>query len=275
MTIERVTFAYTGGSSDCQPKIQTIDGTAGRNDNVQACSFEIGDFERVLDFDIIPPSPPDTLLRLGESDTYFPFRYFCLRGCFLFYFLEEDVQQSEGDGAMYVGKPRGVIPLDRTRIDFPEGGRRVFQKHANSNASKGYEFVIVHTPKKDSNDAKRPDKYLVADTSSQREEWKLALSSRSGGILKDTILRPGGGHVSLSTSSQRTLHLAPTLSSSSSFRGTDTLDDRRKLNRAGTMNITSQRGKLRRSPPNPFDDPTCQRYSIYKLPPFFVASCNS
>jgi hypothetical protein len=247
MALERVTFTV-GDSSRCQPQIQTIDG----NGTQQTCPFEIGDFERVLDFDINPPSPPDTHLRLGESDTYFPVRYFCLRGCFLFYFREEDVAETEENGVSYAGKPIGVIPLDRTHIDFPEGGRRVFQKHANSNASKGYEFVIVHTPKKDSNDTKRRDEYIVADTSSQREEWKLALSSRSGGILKDTILRPGGG-----PAARTSLRNSPTTLPSRTHRNSD---DRRSMlisSKTGTMNFTSQRGRSRTSSRsyNPFDDP--------------------
>ena len=235
-----------GDSSRCQPCIQTVDDNGAQ----QSRPFENGDFERVLDFDISPPSPPDTPLRLGESDTYFPVRYFCLRGCFLFYFKEDDITETEDDGVSYAGKPLGVIPLDRTHIEFPEGGRRVFQKHANSNASKGYEFVIIHTPKKDSNEIKRRDEYIVVDSSSQREEWKLALSSRSGGILKDTILRPGGGPAARSS-----LRSSPITLPTRNLRPSD---DRRTLlmsSKTGTMNLTSQRGKSRSQLLHPFDDP--------------------
>ena len=44
----------------------------------------------------------------------------------------------------------GVIPLDKVRIEFPPGGRRVFREHAQSEARTGYELAILHTSEDDS-----------------------------------------------------------------------------------------------------------------------------
>jgi hypothetical protein len=190
--------------------------------------IELHDFDRVLDFGkIIPASPADQVLRhqsgKDENDGSKPFQehLFCLRGCFLFYFNPQSVVRSDGSNAHYRKLPLGVIPLERTEIEFPPGGRRVFQQHARTAGTRGYEFVIKHTPKDGTLDAEkgiRREEYIVAESLTQREEWKAVLTSRSGGLKRDTTLRPGVAppsevnnsvtNAALSVASQRTLDQA-------------------------------------------------------------------
>lgn len=195
MQQDKVSFKVEGNGI-AKPVVATtnLDGAI-----LSTRSFEVHDFERVLDFgQIIPASPADQTLRhqSGIQDDGKPFKehWFCLRGCFLFYFDPRAVVSGEGEAKHYRELPLGVIPLERTEIEFPPGGRRVFQQHAQTAGTRGYEFVIRHVPKAGTPDAEkgqRREEYIVADTLTQREEWRAVLSSRSGGLKRDTTLRPG------------------------------------------------------------------------------------
>lgn len=141
--------------------------------------FETDDIQRVLDFDSVPDPPPDGPLLNGESDTSFPSRHFCLRGGYLFYF---DLTQVSGTGqshyVTYHGPPLGVIPLEKVTIAFPEGGRRCFREHAQTDARKGYELAILHTPK-DDQEGNRPPAFVVTDSLVQRDKWAAAIKARA------------------------------------------------------------------------------------------------
>ena len=145
--------------------------------------FETDDINRVLDFEQVPDPPPDGPMMHCETDrdsVDFPNRHFCLRGGFLFYFDLSDVSGTgQSHYVTYHGPPIGVIPLDKVRIDFPPGGRRVFREHAHTNARNGYELVIEHVPDEDKMETRRPPAFVVADSLGMREKWAAALRARS------------------------------------------------------------------------------------------------
>jgi len=123
-----------------------------------------------------------------ENETDFPSRHFALRGGFLFYFGLTDVSGTgRSHYVTYHGPPRGVIPLDKVRVEFPPGGRRVFREHAQTNARTGYELAILHSDP--SVERPRPPAFVVAESMVQREKWKKAIMARSQ-IEEHTKLRP-------------------------------------------------------------------------------------
>lgn len=88
----------------------------------------------------------------------------------------------------YHGPPKGVIPLDKVKVEFPPGGRRVFREHAQTNARTGYELAILHT---DINvERPRPPAFVVAESMTQRDKWAKAIMARSA-IEGFTKLRAG------------------------------------------------------------------------------------
>lgn len=145
--------------------------------------FETDDIARVLDFEQVPDPPPDGPMmhcEVEEMDLAFPSRHFCLRGGFLFYF---DLSDASGTGQShyitYHGPPMGVIPLDKVKIEFPPGGRRVFREHAHTNARNGYELVILHEPDDETKEGRRPPAFVVAESLGNREKWASALRARA------------------------------------------------------------------------------------------------
>lgn len=158
-----------------------FDADNGRGDqssSEETKDFRAGDVSRVLDFDNLdtPPSDTQILLNLGNG---FNERYVCLRGSYLFFFRSDETDTSRYE-------PLGCVPLSRTVIEFPPGGRRVFQQHAGI---RGYEFVIRHTGDQFSS-VLREDVYFVVNSLGDREDWANAISLRSE-IRKDTSLKPG------------------------------------------------------------------------------------
>jgi hypothetical protein len=151
--------------------------------------FQTDDITRVLDYDQATDPPPDGTMMHGEESKEgmaFPNRHFCLRGGFLFYFDLSDVNgTSQSHYYTYSGSPIGVIPLDKSVIEFPPGGRRVFREHAQSNARNGYELVILHQSQ---DEATRPPAFVVAETLGLREKWASALRARTS-IDQPTVLR--------------------------------------------------------------------------------------
>jgi hypothetical protein len=151
--------------------------------------FQTDDITRVLDYDQATDPPPDGTMMHGEESKEgmaFPNRHFCLRGGFLFYFDLSDVNgTSQSHYYTYSGPPIGVIPLDKSVIEFPPGGRRVFREHAQSNARNGYELVILHQSQ---DEATRPPAFVVAETLGLREKWASALRARTS-IDQPTVLR--------------------------------------------------------------------------------------
>lgn len=163
-----------------------------------------------------------------DAPPKFPKRYFCLRGSFIFYYDLDDVDASSSSygydgGTKFKAAPLGVIPLERTKVEFPQGGRRVFREHAKTDARSGYEMMIRHVPRRDANDAggdgasvvgsgtvtgmkkekRRAPAYLVCDSSGQRDKWKAAIELRNNFNNKPTKLRPTGTNaLNLPTSSR-------------------------------------------------------------------------
>jgi hypothetical protein len=127
----------------------------------------------------------------GTEGIRFPVYHFCLRGGFLFYFDVEDVEEESGRVTSYYGPPVGVVPLSKTTVEFPPGGRRVFREHAPTDARTGYELVILHVPDDGDIGEMRPPSFLVADSMNAREKWAVALRARAE-IDKPTVLRSGG-----------------------------------------------------------------------------------
>jgi hypothetical protein len=111
------------------------------------------------------------------NDMRFPKRHICLRGGYLFYFDLSDVSGTgQSHYVHYHGPPMGVIPLDKVRIEFPPGGRRVFREHAQSEARTGYELAILHA----SNDeTARPPAFIAADSLALRDKWANAIKARA------------------------------------------------------------------------------------------------
>ena len=203
--------------------------------------FHPSDMERVLDYDNMPEPPPpdaphghhefemddDNMTIRDEAPPKFPKRFFCLRGSFIFYYDGKDVDMNydkttfDRHDAKFHAVPLGVIPLERTAVEFPPGGRRVFREHANTEASNGYEMKIRHvarvshkekdptsgaadTDDKDKDPTtgavgaasvltkRRAPAYLVMDSLGQRDAWANAIRFRADVYMKDTKLRPAG-----------------------------------------------------------------------------------
>ena len=206
------------------PRIAVVSNNDSANEDYR--EFQVEDIHRVLDFDSMPGPPPSDAVfghlefELDDDDTVtddappkFPNRYFVLRGSFIFYFDVNDVDGMDIDSLTQSrfhqlnstprikGKPLGVIPLERTVVEFPPGGRRCFREHAQTNARNGYEMMIRHmgragTGVVDASGAvtskRRAPAYIVADSSGQRELWKKAIVVRADAHKKDTKLRPIG-----------------------------------------------------------------------------------
>ena len=187
-------------------------------------SFRTDDIGRVRDFERMPPPPSACPMLHSEGagpEAAFPRRQLTVRGAYLFYFDEEDVDPDTGG---FEGPPLGVIPLDRCLVEFPPGGRRVFREHAATPAKNGYELMVRHrgdapppggeggededvlagfrrggagaSAKAAGRRNVRAPHYLVASSLGQREEWAAAIRVRaevSAGRV--TVLRPdrGGG----------------------------------------------------------------------------------
>jgi len=230
-----VTFSIsTVHYGECVPLVATsqspsLDGAVDAK-NADIRPFETEDISRVMDHENIPePLPPDAAMGHLELDMErhdeeedekpdfvtptFPQRYCLLRGSFIFYYDLEDVQLPFRSGLppTFLAPPRGVIPLERTVVEFPPGGRRVFREHATSDARNGYEMVIRHILRTGSNSAggndegevaggtttsgsgvgskRRAPAYLVADSLVQREAWAKAIRIRAEVYKKNTKLR--------------------------------------------------------------------------------------
>jgi len=143
-------------------------------------AFSTDDISRVLDFDNAPDPPPDGPMMHGEgdlNDMKFPKRHVCLRGGYIFYFDLNDVSGTgQSHYVNFDGPPIGVIPLDKVKIEFPPGGRRVFREHAQSDARTGYELAILHM----SNDeSARPPAFIAADSLAVRDKWANAIKARA------------------------------------------------------------------------------------------------
>lgn len=233
LTAPRPPHASTLNTSTSNPfedggvdQIETA--TTNQSSTETSRNFEAGDILRVMDFDNLPDPPSNATLLIsikdfqGNEDGMFPERYVILRGSYLFFFdcqngrLLEESTSADGStktkiippNILQTLTPLGCIPLARTKIDFPEGGRRVFREHAHTPAKNGYEFVISHTgdePNKqrsfvedDSENTTtnksniRPSVFVVVDTLGQREEWANAIRLRAEIRKRDTGLRPGG-----------------------------------------------------------------------------------
>jgi hypothetical protein len=162
--------------------------------------FRGDDMPRVLDFESAEESPADGPLMFAEDEDtdglMFPMYHFCLRGAFLFYFNVDDVDTESGPYVSYLNPPLGVLPLDNVSIEFPPGGRRIFREHAHSDARKGYELAVLHTPEtktntEDTEDLEaRPPAFLVAQSLGARERWAAALRDRAQ-RNQPTLLRAG------------------------------------------------------------------------------------
>jgi hypothetical protein len=152
-----------------------------------------------------------------DAPPKFPKRFFCLRGSFIFYFDLGDVAlqdrrrlqgQNAHDLPNFLNGPIGVIPLERTTVEFPPGGRRVFREHANTDATQGYELMIRHVPARTSTAAedlsgggpvtgtkitkRRAPAYLVMESLGQRDAWAEAIRVRAEAYRKETKLRLTG-----------------------------------------------------------------------------------
>lgn len=174
--------------------------------------------EQVLDFENLPePPPPDAPHRhlefeYDDNETMtpqFPKRYFCLRGSFIFYFDMKDVDGNVYNhaGVKFLGLPKGVIPLERTVVEIPPGGRRVFREHSNTEARNGYEIMIRHVGRGglsllDSpggngdlstvTTKRRAPAYIVLDSLGQRDAWAKAIRTRADIHKRETVLRAAG-----------------------------------------------------------------------------------
>jgi hypothetical protein len=180
---ERVAFSADSKIPDkFLPRIsvtKTVDRVGRAKVEKSFRPFQTNDISRVLDFENVPDPPPDGPMMHCEMGTEFPSRHFSLRGGFLFYF---DLGNVSGTGqshyVTYHGPPKGVIPLEKVRIEFPPGGRRVFREHAQTNARTGYELAILHTPN-DPDSTARPPAFVVAESLGQREKWANAIRARA------------------------------------------------------------------------------------------------
>jgi hypothetical protein len=197
---------------ECVPLVATA--SEGSDAGTDIRPFETGDMTRVMDHENMPePLPPDAAmghleLELEEykedherpdfATPKFPQRYCLLRGSFIFYYDLEDVQLPFRPGLppTFLAPPRGVIPLERTVVELPPGGRRVFREHATSDARNGYELVIRHVLRAGGGgeDAgpvskRRAPAYLVADSLGQRDAWAKAIRIRAEVYKKHTKLR--------------------------------------------------------------------------------------
>lgn len=156
-------------------------------------AFEPEDMPRVVDWEGVIEAPPDSKLLFdvegGLGQVSFPSYHCCLRGCFLFYFDLNDVDDSSGPYVTYHNAPLGVIPLENLRIDYPPGGRRVFREHAHTDAKNGYELVMLHEPG-EGGGPQRPPSFLVADSLGKRDKWAQALRARTE-ANRHTLLRIG------------------------------------------------------------------------------------
>ena len=205
--------------------MENVSSSEARNQSSTEVSndFKPGDILRVMDFDNLSDPPSNLKCRLclqdfhNKEDNSFPERYIVLRGSYLFFF---DCSNSSSSSAVTAGvnknfnnsqdisnilqksKPMGCIPLSRTKIEFPDLGRRCFRQHMSATKS-GYEFVISHTgdePTKKRNMGTgnndmvsatiRPPVYIIVDSLSQREQWASAIRLRSEIRKRDTALRP-------------------------------------------------------------------------------------
>lgn len=231
---EKVTFAASPlNNGEFIPLVEF--GSAGNTR-----PFVSSDMHRVLDFPNMPSPPPhsaphghlefemdddDQTIR-DDAPPKFPKRFFCLRGSFIFYFDLQDVVASSRDHRRhrqdlpeFLNAPIGVIPLERTTVEFPPGGRRVFREHANTEATQGYELMIRHAPARASTltsattaaaaaegehvaggttpsstkiAKRRAPAYLVMDSLGQRDAWAEAIRLRAEAYRKETKLRMTG-----------------------------------------------------------------------------------
>jgi hypothetical protein len=174
---ERVGFTADPNKSDrFIPRI-SVSKTIGTSTEKNFRQFETEDVARVLDFEDVPDPPADGPMMHCENDIEFPSRHFALRGGYLFYFGLGDVSGTgRSHYVQYHGPPKGVIPIDKVKIEFPPGGRRVFREHAKTHARTGYEIAILHT---DQVERPRPPSFIVCDSLSQRSKWAKAIMSRS------------------------------------------------------------------------------------------------
>lgn len=181
---ERVAFAVDAKHPDqFLPRIsvsKTVDRIGRAKVEKTFRPFQTDDINRVLDFENVPDPPPDGPMMHGEgplNDMKFPKRHLCLRGGFIFYF---DLGSVSGTGQShyvhYHGPPIGVIPLDKVKIEFPPGGRRVFREHAQSDARTGYELAILHAS---NDDTARAPAFIAADSLGQRDRWANAIKARA------------------------------------------------------------------------------------------------
>lgn len=226
---ERVSFEpsrLNNGEFIPRISIVTSNGSNDESKEEKYRDFDEEDMLRILDFDNMPEPPPSDAIfghlefELDDDDTItadappkFPKRYFVIRGSYIFYFSTDDVGgidaqnvSSQGrfqyqNAPKFKGTPLGVIPLERTVVEFPPGGRRCFREHAKTDAKNGYEMMIRHMGRgglgaTDTSGAvtnkRRAPAYIVCDTSGQRELWKKAIVIRADAHRKDTKLRPAG-----------------------------------------------------------------------------------
>lgn len=229
---ERVSYEPSRlNNGEFVPRISIVTNGSSDDLNEEYRDFQSDDMLRVLDFDNMPEPPPSDAIfghlefELDDDDTItddappkFPKRYFVIRGSYIFYFASEDVGGIEspqhGAGGLnhqgrfqnqnapkFKGSPLGVIPLERTVVEFPPGGRRCFREHAKTDAKNGYEMMIRHMGRgglsaTDTSGAvtnkRRAPAYIVCDTNGQRELWKKAIVIRADAHRKDTKLRPAG-----------------------------------------------------------------------------------
>jgi len=238
---EKVTFAASPLNNGEFIPLVEVGGSAttGNHDNHDNTRpFGASDLARILDFPNMPSPPPpsaphghlefemdddDQTIR-DDAPPKFPKRFFCLRGSFIFYFDLADValhdprRRHGQELPEFLNGPIGVIPLERTTVEFPPGGRRVFREHANTDATQGYELMIRHVPARSSstlNNAdhagaegemgrsggakitkRRAPAYLVMDSLGQRDAWAEAIRIRAEAYRKETKLRSTGDGVS-------------------------------------------------------------------------------
>lgn len=182
---ERVAYLIDNANVDrFIPRIsvmKTIDRVGRAKVDKSFRPFSTEDISRVLDFENVPDPPPDGPVMHGEgdlNDMKFPKRHICLRGGYLFYFDLNDVSGTgQSHYVHYHGPPIGVVPLDKVKIEFPPGGRRVFRQHAQSDARTGYELAILHV----SNDetTARPPAFIAAESLALRDKWANAINARA------------------------------------------------------------------------------------------------
>lgn len=170
--METISYTLTPSLSICSPNI---------NQKTFSKPFRPQDLERVLDFDDIQSTPPaDSFLRVLIRDN-FQEAYLRIRGGFILYKFQEQPEEYP---------PIACIPLERTLVEFPPGGRRAFKDHAAAAARQGYEFAILDGEQHIPENLKRPRAYILAESNQQREEWAGAIRLRSELRNRDTKLRP-------------------------------------------------------------------------------------